>query len=192
MEEQIISNNINNRLDELDELDELDTGWIQKYEFEEKDYEKFYKESVDNIKVNYLYINNQNELHKIKKENIILNNKNILTRDILIDLIKENQNDNQNKYKIQSIIKYNITLNPENIIYFIDEEFENKFTEQIENIDDIKFEPSINIFQDLNSIYLIYKEVIKTEINKKLNRIGTKKIYLNTKQRKTKKRNLKI
>ena len=36
------------------------------------------------------------------------------------------------------------------------------------------------------------EEVIKTEINKKLNRIGTKKIYLNTKQRKTKKRNLKI
>jgi hypothetical protein len=166
--------------------EELDTGWIKNFEIEEKDYDGFYKESISHIKAYYLFVNSTNEIHKIKRENILLQENSILPKETLISMIKKNQIDKDHKYNLISLLKYNITLEPEHIQQFLSTTSENTYIQPITTISDISYDPSINIFQDLNSIYFIFHE-----LKKKLNHSNTKKIYLKTNNRKTKKRNLK-
>ena len=60
----------------------------------------------------------------------------------------------------------------------------------IENIDDIKFDDTIGIFKDLNSLYILYYEPHKLQNTNK-----TKKIYINNRKlkrkRQTKRKQLK-
>ena len=58
--------------DELD--DDLDNGWIKYIEKEETLYDNFYREPNDTIKIFYTYINCENKIYYIKKDNIALNN----------------------------------------------------------------------------------------------------------------------
>ena len=143
------------------EEEELDTDWINNFEIEEKDYDGFYKEPISYIKAYYLFVNNTNEIHKIKRENIFLQENNILSKETLISIIKKNQIDKEHKYKLISLLKYNITLEPEHIQQFLSTTNENSYIKSITTIADINYEPSINIFQDLNSIYLIFHEFKK-------------------------------
>ena len=63
------------KIDEIDEIDELDDSWITEIEKEEEDYNSFYKEENETIKLVCIYINNKNKIYYVKKESIILENK---------------------------------------------------------------------------------------------------------------------
>ena len=79
--------------------------------------------------------------------------------------------------------KYNIDLETDNVSNYLNQSTDqNLFLEQLKSIDDILFKPSITMFEDLNSLFLIF---IHSEINK-FNQ--TKRIILHSKQKKTKKR----
>ena len=166
--------------------EELDTDWINNFEIAEKDYDGFYKEPISYIKAYYLFVNNANEIHKVKRENIFLQENSLLSKETLISMIKKNQIDENHKYNLVSLLKYNITLEPEHIQQFLSSNNENNYIQPLTTISDINYDHSINIFQDLNSIYLIFHE-----FKKKLNHSNTKKIYFKNNNRKTKKRNLK-
>ena len=167
---------------------ELDTNWISEFDIDDKDYKKFYKEKVESIKIFFLYVNKNKELFHIKKEKYAIPN-NILTKEKLIEIL--------NKYKIYqnkefiplSILKYNITLEPEYINQFImDTNNDYKFLEPQNNIESISWFDSILFFHNINSLYIVYKEKWKSKHN------NTKKIYIHKKlnRKKTKKRHLKI
>ena len=81
------------------------------------------------------------------------------------------------------MLKYNIDLETDNVGNYLNQSTDkNLFLEQLKSIDDILFKPSITMFEDLNSLFLIF---IHSEINK-FNQ--TKRIILHSKQKKTKKR----
>ena len=46
---------------------DLDDAWLQKLEEEEEEYDIFYKDIIDIIKINYIYINETKNLYHIKK-----------------------------------------------------------------------------------------------------------------------------
>merc|ERR1711871_901439 len=93
---------------------DLDDDWLKDLEKEEEEYDIFYKDITDLIKVNYIYISEKKKIYHIKKETIDLED-NVLDKAHLIYLLKVN-----------------------------------------ENIDDIKWEDSINLFKDINTLYIIY------------------------------------
>ena len=168
-------------MDSLDE--ELDDTWIEDFFSMEKNYNKFYKEPCKYIDIFFIYVNNENKIELLKKNNINLNNSKI-DKEKIIYLIKNNQTINNKYYKLISLLKYNPTIEPELVI---NGSFENDGSQYLKSeryLNDIYFDDTIDLFQDLNSLFLIFY------INKS-NQKKTKRILLHTKARKTKKKKLK-
>ena len=155
---------------------ELDCDWTQ--DKAEQAFDDFYKEPVQNLQIYYYYVNREKELFHIKKDSLIINNG-VLEKDHLIYLIGKNRNYNNSKFQPLSLLKYNITINPEDINFFLKDNDFNQFLSVEKNIDSIKWQDTITLFQDLNALIIIYSERISSQ-NK------TKKIYIRGRKRKTK------
>ena len=83
--------------------DELfNDDWMKSIEEEANEYKKFFYTNTDNIQLNTIYINRNNEIFDIHKNNYAIEN-NMLKREELLKLIDEKSK--KNKKKIQ-IIKY--------------------------------------------------------------------------------------
>ena len=80
----------------------------------------------------------------------------------LLQLIQENRHlNNGMKYKIFSILKYNIDLEPESIEKFAyGEDNVLDCLKEISMFNDVVIEPSIFVFHPLNSLYFFLKEDI--------------------------------
>jgi hypothetical protein len=118
-----------------------------------------------------------NEIKQIKEEKIYMNKPNYLSRDEIIGILKKYSTINKKKYKVLSILKYNIDLEPGEIKYFLSnkKEYTNTFVNVIKNIDSIPWKKTISMFQDLNNLFIIFYEN-EDKSNKHAN---TKKIFLN-------------
>ena len=138
-----------------DSESDLDDKWLLDLEKEEEEYDIFYKDITDLIKVNYIYINETKKIYHIKKEIIDLED-NILNKAHLIYLLKKNKEFNNISHKIISILQYNININPQDINLFVKNPDNFNFLKISENIDDIKWDDSINLFKDINTLYIIY------------------------------------
>ena len=171
-------------------MEELDVDWIHDFEEEEKVYEKFYPDKVKSIKIFSMYVNKDCILDKVKESTYELQNENILRKIELVKIIKEKKNDDGVKYKLISLIKHNVDLKPEEIKNYILNKKDYLFVDALRELRDINFYDTIGIFEDLNSIFLIYYE-----FNEKLKHNKTKRIYFNhgnhSSHRKTKRKRLK-
>ena len=106
-----MNNKLNDIPDESDldyEFAELDTTWINEFEALEKDYNSYYKEDLTFICINYVYVNNKNEIINISKEKYLFKKPGLLSRDELVGIIKHNTMHNSVKYSLLSLLKYNI------------------------------------------------------------------------------------
>jgi hypothetical protein len=92
--------------------------------------------------------------------------------------------DQSKKYSLLSILKYNITLNPENIISYLSTDYSinsnsNDFLTSINHIMPITFEKSISMFHDLTDLIIIfYDKSVKSSAHN-----VTKKIVLQSNRR---------
>lgn len=162
---------------EYDNYNELDDDWITHFEKSDKIYKDFYKDDVYFLNIHFVYVNKTNEIDFVKEESFLMSEKNYIKRDELIRILKHNMIVDNTKYSLLSVLRYNVTMEPDEILPFLKSEgYNENFLFAIKNIDDIKFEKTINTFQDLNDLMLIFyeKENPKT---KNANNM-TKKIYL--------------
>jgi hypothetical protein len=128
-----------------------------------------------------MYINKDNEIEKIREESFLLSKPNFILREEIIGILKKTLCDNQRKYTLFSILKYNITLSPENIrdyLFYSQNDSENYLT-IIKNIDTIFFEKTINTFQDLNDLFFIFCEKTVEKNNILREHSKTKRVYIN-------------
>ena len=172
----------------FENIDDLDLSWIQDFENLDKEYKNYYTEDMSFIKINSIYVNNNNSIDKIKEDKIILKTPGILQKEDLLRIIKNNTFSNQIKYRLLSILKFNINIEPENLKTFMRSKnttIGSSFLQSIKNIDSIKFEKSISIFHDINEIIIIFHNNI---INNKS--IGTRKIFIHS-NKKTKRKQYK-
>ena len=179
--------------------EEIDTSWIDDFKKDNENYSLFYTEEVTNITLFFIYINNNNDIENLSRDLMILDRKNTVTRDQLIQIIKQNQihnnNNNNNKYKLNALLKYNIDIEPEEIYNFINNKdhssFSTRFFIQEKYLNDIIYKNTINIFQDLNSLFFIYKETSPIA-NNKSNNINntTKKTIVFSQKHKTRRRKI--
>jgi hypothetical protein len=145
---------------ELDyEFADLDTTWINEFEVLEKDYNSYYNEDLTFIYINYVYVNNKNEIINISKEKYLFKKPSVLSREELVGLIKHNTIHNSVKYSLLSLLKYNIDFEPINLKTFLrskDNHIGSNYLKSISNIDTIVFEKSISLFHDINNLFIIF------------------------------------
>jgi len=176
--------------------EDLDTSWIDDFKKDNDKYSDFYTEDVTTITLFFIYINNKNDIENLSRDLMILDRKNIIIRDQLIHIIKQNQIHNNNKYKLISLLKYDIDIEPEEIYNFInnkdDSSFSKRFFIQEKYLNDINYKNTINIFQDLNSLFFIFKESlpIVNKSNNKNNNNTRKNPIVFSQKHKTRRRKL--
>jgi len=154
----------------MDEVD-LSTAWIDEFEYNDTDYEQFYKTKLEYIKLIMLYVDRSNTIIHIKKQNLNIVD-NVLDRKKLLPLIKRNMNYNYNEYRPISILQYNINLDPENVKNFLQNPETYNFLTPKNSIDSLHWDDTIKLFEDMNSLYIIFYEKWYTS-NK-----GTRKVYI--------------
>jgi hypothetical protein len=157
----------------------LDDEWINEFEKTDKLYEDFYRDDLYYINLRVIYVNRDNEIDKIKHETLLLSNKNNISREEIVGIVKKNSIDNERKYSLLSILRYNIILEPDDVKFYLLNRDNHDYLSVIKNIDTISFQKSISMFHDLNDIILIFYEKSKEFVNKRPNtNNNTKKIYL--------------
>ena len=151
---------------------ELNDDWIINFEENEKIYSDFYKDDLYYVNLKIIYINKLNEIEKIKQDFFLMSKPNVISREEILQLFKNNSIDNEIKYKLKSILRYNITLDVDEIKTFLINPLNHKnYLSLIHNIDEIIFDKTITYFHHLNDIYFIFYEDLKLSKN------NTKKIF---------------
>jgi len=160
------------------DLETLDDEWIKNFDKIDKVYEDFYKDDLYYVNLRVIYVNINNEIDKITNESLLFNNPNYVLQEELIGILKRLSIINDRRYSLLSILKYNITLNPEEVENYL-KNIENKeYLTIIKNIDTIKFEKTINMFHDLNDLIFVFYEKDGEKIIKKSSQGSTRRIKL--------------
>jgi hypothetical protein len=157
----------------------IDTKILEEFEEEERDYSHFYKDTVETIKLYALYVDKSNNLFHIKKDIAHISNKE-LSRENLISIIKDYMIYNKIKYRLISMLKWNISIEPEEVSEYLSDDKRFTCIDNISSIDTIRFDDSITLFHNLNSLYLVFHEKWSLHENK------TKKVYIHQNQKKKK------
>lgn len=158
-----------------DEFNSLDDDWINKFENTDKLYQEFYKDDLYYVNLRAIYVNRENEIDKIRNESFLMSKPNQITQEEIIQILKKNSIDNDKRYTLLSILKYNINLEPDNVKEYLLEKINPDYLFCIKNIDVVNFDKTINMFQDLNDLIVIYyeKSFVKSNANN-----STKKVYI--------------
>lgn len=181
-----------------DELEIVDSSWIEEFENLDKEYKDYYTEDIAVIKIHCIYVNNQHEIERVLENKLILKNPGIISKEEILGLIKHNMMCNEVKYSLLHILKFNINLEPIHLKTFIRSKepllnIGNHFIQSIKNIDEIKLDKSISMFNDLNDLLIIFHDKSKLTNSSNIsyhNKVKTKRIYLNSSSFKKTKRNL--
>ena len=163
----------------------INVDWIKDFENEERYYTMFYPEKARSIKVDFLYVNKNKEIEKISEKVLFLRTENKITREELIQLVKENEKIDKIKYKLVSVLIYNITLKHEELRNFLHGPDNYDFMTILKNIDDYDLQSSVNCLQAVNNMYIIYTEEINDGKPKMAN---TKRVRFNIVDKKTRRR----
>ena len=152
-----------------------DTSWMDILEKQEEDYKSFYKENVDIVKIFYTYVDSDNKIYYVKKDNLLIEN-NKINRNELIYILKKNKQNNKKNHKLISVLQYNIDLEPEEVLNYLKYKENYNFLTVVSKVNDILWNDTISIFKNLNSLHVIYyEEPVKKSSN-------TKKVYIRNKK----------
>jgi hypothetical protein len=150
------------------EICELDDSWIKAFEEIDDLYKEYYMEKVSYINLHCIYINQNQEIEKVIKKKHILKSPNVLSRDELLYLLKDFFP--KNKYNLLSIIKCNVDIEPEKIQTFLsstpttsNQSQKCEFLTILPKIESIYWRETINMFQDLNDLFIFYYEKDNSE-----------------------------
>ena len=159
---------------------DLDTSWIDEFNQEEKKYHEFYKQEINGVRIVLFFINENDELFSSKKYHVRLEN-NIITKNQILNILKNNITYNNDSYTPSFILKFNIDLDPEHIEDFIKNPHLFNFL-TIENyMTNIHWNKTIQNLQSLNTLYVLMRK------RKFRNNNSTKRVYISKNTRKRKK-----
>lgn len=161
----------------------IDDKWVK----QEKKYNDFYRDKPTSIKLYFIYVNNQNVVEIFKNDTYLLNQEQhtttdaIVQKDVLLSIIKNNISLNGRNYKLVSLLKFNLDIEPEDIINWkLEKKNGSDYLSSEKEIKDIIFYDTIGIFQDINSLFFVYQDklAINNDDNHKKTHKNIKKIYL--------------
>jgi hypothetical protein len=163
--------------EEEDIFELLDDNILEDLDGENELYGNFYSNDVRKIKVYFIYVGGSDdkykEIYHIKKHTMRLSDNALIDRMDLIGMINNYKVYNKKNHRLISLLKYNITMKPGEIIHFLKRTQTDTFLQKANNLNTVKWDDSISFFNDLNSMYFIYS------LNKKKRNNTTKKITIN-------------
>ena len=123
-----------------------------------------------------------NEIEKIKHESFLLSNPNHILREEILQILKKSSIEDERRYSLLALLKYNITMDPDDIQKYIALDtgihtVERNYLSIIKNIDSISFDQTISMMHDLNDLILVFYEKSNELKEKNVNSL-TKKIYI--------------
>jgi hypothetical protein len=158
---------------------ELNDEWINEFDKTDKLYQEFYKDDLYFMNLKFIYINRNNETERIKEESFIMSKPNYISREEILEILKNYAFDNERRYTLISILKYNFVLDTDDIKHFLLSNKDINYLTVVKNIDAITFEKTISMFQDLNDLIFIFYEK-SNELKKKDPNNSTRKVFLHS------------
>jgi len=155
----------------------LDTTWVTALKNEQVNYRDFYTEPVSIVTLCSCYVNNQAELETFQTEKVHLHNSGVVSRDELIRFIQRQQ---WPSYKLLSLLRFNVNLTADEVADFIQtndnlDSYSERFLTSEKYLHDIPFPNTISIFNDLNTLFLIFREKnSSTSTTRKIKLFSTK------------------
>ena len=156
MANEFVNDNINENV-----FDDLDTSWLDEFENLDKEYKDYYTEELLFIRCHFVYINKTGEIEKIREQTVHLSTPGVIKKEELLTMITHNMVSNDVKYRLLSILKYNINFDPLHLRTFLKPKNDiigSSFLSQIDTIDTIKLDKSISMFHDINDIFILFCE----------------------------------
>jgi hypothetical protein len=175
----------------MDSLD-LDISWIDKHERMNNIHKNYQREPMDSIKMCYIYVNLDSEIEKVVCENETLvqmdsSNTCIIPKERVLQIVQNKKMLNASlKYSIETILLYNVSIEPENIQKYVNSENGIPFLQVYPIVDEILIQPSIFIFHEINCIYFIFKQIDVKSIPKSILKPGGNGIKNGVNGKKTK------
>jgi hypothetical protein len=155
----------------------LEDDWITKFNETDAIYKDFYKDDLYYVNLKFIYVNRVNEIEKIKYESFLLSKPNNISREEILQILKKSSIEDERKYTLLALLKYNITMDADDIQKYISSDEERTYLSIIKNIDSVPFDRTISLMHDLNDLILIFYEKSHELKEKNTNNL-TKKIYL--------------
>lgn len=159
-------------------LPTLDTTWVTALKQEQYNYRDFYTEPVSTLTLCCCYVNHQAELETFKTEQVLLRNNGVVSREELIRLIQRHQ---WPTYKLLALLRYNVNLNADEVSDFIHrvdlDSYAGRFLTSEKGLNDIPFPNTISIFNDLNTLFLIFREKNSSTTNSSSSTTRKIKLY---------------
>lgn len=121
---------------------------------------KFKLKRIKDINVYLTYINGENEIEFVSRKKLYIENKqNTITRNQLVDVIKNFQRRNNIYYKLISVMVYNVNVTPETLTEYIErpEDFVSLFA--LSRIDSFELQSTISMLKEFNAMYFFFLEV---------------------------------
>jgi hypothetical protein len=170
----------------MDTADRLDLSWMEEYKRLENISENCPRESMDCIKTYVLYIDKDLNIENILVESFTLTANGeggaIIPKDVLLKYVQDKKVKNGVKYSLYDILFYNVDLESADIDNYVGEgeggeDILSKFRgffRPVSIIHEIVVLPSLFIFHDLNSLFVLFKE--RGSENEKNHRVTMKSI----------------
>ena len=154
---------------------EINTDWINNETRLLNEEGLLCQEAMKTIKIVHVYMNETSEIIKIKKTiHTFKDGSNVVTCNEILRYYIENRKLQTIRYKLFKVLVYNVDLGDKLYQKMKSISTINCLKSVSLYIEDIVINPSLFIFHEMNSIYLIYKENVKdsrsmTQKNKKSN-----------------------
>lgn len=147
------------------------------------DFNKLYKDIVEEITINFIYINENKEIYSIKSKKERLS-ESYIKKERLLYIIKNNQYNLNDKHRLVDLIQFNIDIDScemEDFILNNNSNNCNNYLKSLKIIDDIKFNDTTKILEKQNSLIFIFTKYTKSEMN-------TRRIHITSRKKPTRKR----
>lgn len=156
--------NIETQLDsdtenQSDPVDFLKTDWLEEMETYVSEYGSFYIDDVFELKIVKTYIDLSNTIQHVSCEKIDLENKNVITNKELKFVNRNISKQNNKTYKLGKCYLYNINIDPEKLVSFLEKDDIIIPFKEVSLSQDIHISPTIIQFQKLNTLYLFFNEI---------------------------------
>ncbi|MCJ7802154.1 MAG: hypothetical protein MUP82_07345 [Candidatus Marinimicrobia bacterium] len=164
--------------------DALNDAWVTEFEQTDQIYKDFYKENLYYTNLKFIYVNRSNEIDLIKTDTFLMSKPNFISHHEISQILKKNYIITNKEYLLMSIVKYNVTLDVDEVQKFLSlKDNHLNFLTDINNVGDIPFEETITMFHDLNDLVFIFCER-NDHLKKKKKHNTTKKARANQDDRK--------
>ena len=142
----------------------LDTSWIDPILVETQSTTCPKSSLMDSVSVSCIFVNHKNEIERVKKENLSLNeedNKAVLSEGRILEIIQRSRClDNKHKrYSFESMKQFVITMEPNFLSDFIhnpDTHIEQKIFTIPQKV---VFPSSVFLYHDVNCLWLLFYEM---------------------------------